>query len=138
MGGDGLYHGELLIHKELMLFCFMSALQYEMNEFKEHWNAKWIRQSAEAPAGRQNLLFSLPEIEGYTMQGTPVSNIDMRVIKDLLHIRHQPVSKDKDIREMLTLYCSVHRFAFPPRNAEGGIDLFVKLLDLMQADGLPV
>ena len=50
MGGDGLYHGELLIHKELMLFCFMSALQYELNEFKEHWNAKWIRQSAEAPA----------------------------------------------------------------------------------------
>ena len=34
MGGDGLYHGELLIHKELMLFCFMSALQYELNEFK--------------------------------------------------------------------------------------------------------
>ena len=34
MGSDGIYKGEFILHYELLYFCFMSALQYELNEFQ--------------------------------------------------------------------------------------------------------
>ena len=52
MGLDGIYEGEYILHQELLYFCFMSALQYELNEFQTTWNTKHVRRSAEAPGGK--------------------------------------------------------------------------------------
>ena len=39
------------IHQELLIFCFIPVLQYELNVFKSAWNGRNIRKSAEAPGG---------------------------------------------------------------------------------------
>lgn len=138
MGMDGVYDAELPLHRELLLFCFMSVLQYELNEFLEIWNAKYVRKSAEAPGGKPDILFTFPQTAGYERKGVPISEIDVRVMNDVLSITNAPTTRDSDIQEMLSLYCSLRNHDFPPRNAEDGLDLFANLVEILSVEGFNV
>ena len=105
MGLDGIYKGEFILHQELLYFCFVSAFQHELNEFQTTWNTKHVRRSAEAPGGKPDILFSLPETVGFTKQGLVIEESDLKAAADVLSIHHQPVNRNDDIHEMLTNYC---------------------------------
>ena len=137
MGMDGIYNAELPLHREIILFCFMPVIQYELNEFLETWNAKHVRKSAEAPGGKPDILFTFPETAGFERKGIPVSETDIQVMHDVLSIS-PPTTSDDDIKELLTLYCLAQNFDFPPRNAEDGLDLFAKLVAILSAEGFNV
>ena len=138
MGLDGIYKGEFILHQELLYFCFMSALQYELNEFQTTWNTKHVRRSAEAPGGKPDILFSLPETVGFTKQGLVIEESDLKAAADVLSIHRQPVKRNDDIHEMLTNYCRSNGLSMPPRNADDGINLYSKLLQIMGRDGFEV
>ena len=138
MGMVGLYDAELPLHRELILFCFISAIQYELNEFLEIWNAKYVRKSAEAPGGKPNILFTFPQTVGFERKGVPISETDIRAMHDVLSINGPPTTRDDDVDEILSLYCILRNLNFPPRNAEDGIDLFVKLLEVLSVEGFNV
>ena len=45
------------IRNKLLLFCFFSVIQNEMNEFALRWSRRTVSQSSGAPGGNPDLLF---------------------------------------------------------------------------------
>ena len=56
----------------------------------------------------------------------------------VLSINGPPTTRDDDVDEILSLYCILRNLNFPPRNAEDGIELFVKLLEMLSVEGFNV
>ena len=133
----GLYKPYLSTHKEALLFCFMPAIQRELNEFMATWNARRVRQSASAPGGKANILFSMPRAFGFEDQGIQVNPNDIRVAEDALGIKQHPVWIDKDIYELITCYLHIHNLDVPI-DAEGACNLYVKILSLFENDNFTV
>ena len=62
---EGLYNGNLETHREVLLFCFLPVIQYELNELIIMWNRRHVRQSSVGPAGKPDILFYLPTTVGF-------------------------------------------------------------------------
>ena len=58
-----LYKPEFDTHKGVLIFCFLSVIQNELNEFVLRWNRRTVRQSSDAPGGSPDLLFHCPPLE---------------------------------------------------------------------------
>ena len=52
-----LYKPVFDIRNKLLLFCFFSVIQNEMNEFALRWSRRTVSQSSGAPGGNPDLLF---------------------------------------------------------------------------------
>lgn len=54
------------IYRDVVQYCFGSLIQSEGNEFAVAWNNHRIRQSrmADAPGGRPEILYHLPNLHG--------------------------------------------------------------------------
>ena len=138
MGMDRIYNAELPLHREFLLFCFTSVLQYELNEFLEIWNTRYVRKSAEAPGGRPDILFNFPQTEGYDRKGVPISELDLMVMSHALSIDQTPTTRDPEIQEMLSLHCDLNNLDYPPRSADDGRQLFDDLVRTLAAEGFNV
>ena len=122
------------IHATLLLFCFMPVVQLELEEFRRVWNLHRVRRSAEAPGGRPETLFSMPESTGFISQGIPVSSQDLQVADTVLRIDNIPITNDEDLYELLKCYVVINDFDIPI-DAEGALDLYVLLLQCLHNDG---
>ena len=76
MEKEGLYNGNLEIHREVLLFCFLPVIQYELNGLIIMWNRRHVRQSSVGPAGKPGILFYLPTTVGFEHQSIPVDKDD--------------------------------------------------------------
>lgn len=63
----GLYCDANIIHQECLKFCYMPIIRQELNRAARLWNTHRIRPSKNqlVPAGRPDVLFLLPELQGH-------------------------------------------------------------------------
>uniref|UniRef100_A0A7M5UQS5 Integrase core domain-containing protein n=1 Tax=Clytia hemisphaerica TaxID=252671 RepID=A0A7M5UQS5_9CNID len=135
MESEGLFNGELESHKELLLFCFMPVIQRELNDMLSTWNRRSVRQSNVSPGGKPDILFHVPATVGYSFQGTPVELEDINVASDLIGIIQQPFFKSKELYDLLMSYSVLHGLS-QFNNAEDSLENYVRLLNLLQNDGV--
>lgn len=119
----------------LVIFCFLPVIQMELREFQNTWNLRHVRQSARAPAGKPEVLFNMPELVGFKCQSSNLEPMDMEAANDVLRIDSIPIAKDIEYHELFLCYIRIHGLHIPT-DAEDALDIFVKLLNLMKADGL--
>ena len=89
--------------------------------------SKVVRQSAVAPGGRADLLFSIPEKVGFSNQGIHVYKDSIRIVESVLAIQHCPIWKNRDIHDLLHCYVNIHGLV-SPISPKGGIDQYLKLI----------
>ena len=133
MEKHGLFKPSLEIHKEVLLFCFMPVIQSELNEFTRTWNMRNVRQSANGPGGKPDILFQLPSSVGFTNQGIAVEASDIDVANDVLGIECPPVFKNEDLNELCLCYTQINNFALA-RDADGALDVYVNILNCFEQD----
>lgn len=124
-------------HQEALLFAFLPVIQLELNESLKVWNARNIRQSSSAPGGVPNILFHISESIGYRNQGFQTLPEEIEVVEDLVEIQQPPISKEKDIFDLITCYVHIHNLSVS-RDAESALDLFATILNLFNRDGFEV
>ena len=137
MEKDKVYKSHLETHQEVLLFCFLPIVQNELNEFYQTWNRRNIRQSAAAPGGRPDLLFSAPETVGFTHQGVQVQMEDLDITVRQLGISEAPYCRDEQLHELLSIYVHLNDLSIPV-DAFEGLELYAKLLDLLKQDEFEV
>ena len=115
MESKRLYKSYLDTHVEILVYIFMPIIQRELNEF----------------------LLAMPDRIGFTNQGSFVDESHISVAEQVIGIKHSPVWKNEDMYELLDCYCQIHSVK-KPTCAEEGIDLYVKLLSMLQIDGFEV
>lgn len=83
---SGIYNFENPLTKECLKFCFMNALQTDLDRIAQHWNSHTIRRQkryAELPSGKPDVMYYVPELtNGYNFK-TSVNHEDVRVCLDL-------------------------------------------------------
>ena len=134
---DGIFRSEIDTHQELLMFSFMPVIQKELNEFARTWNTRYVRQSAAAPGGKPDVLFSVPDTVGFQNQGKLVSDEEIEIAERIIGIHHQPVTKDENLHELLLCYVHIHNLCMAS-DADEALDLYVDLLTFLQADGFSV
>ena len=132
-----IYRPRLITHQECLLFCFIPIIQGELNDFARTWNLHQVRRSANAPGGKPDLLFNVPETVGHVQKGVEVDPRDVDIAANQLEIDHHPVFRDKDLHELLICYINIHNLEIP-KDAESGLDMYVTLLRLLSNDGFLV
>ena len=55
MEKESLYNGNLEKHKDVLLFCFLPVIQYELNGLTIMWNRRHLLQSSVGPAGKPDI-----------------------------------------------------------------------------------
>ena len=133
MVNQGIYRPHLETHQECLLFCFLAIIQAELNDFSRTWNTRFVRKSANAPGGKPDILFQVPSTVGFQKRGLEVNQLDLNVATRVLGIDRHPVYGNKDMYELLICYVHIHSLPLP-KDAEGGIDLYVKLLRILEQD----
>lgn len=130
-----LYNPGKVVHKELLVFCFMSVIEKELQDFKRNWNARFVRQSSAGPRGRPDILFEISQQVGATFEGSEVCDRDISVAQNVIGIISQPYFKDRDLHELLKIYVIQNHLDYVT-DAEGALDLYVKLLCCLENDNI--
>ena len=74
---DEIYNPEDPLHKACAWYCFQPLIKNNLEEFMEHWNSHYIRNSNFSEVnGRPNSLYVFPK-HGKTDQKIPVDNNDL-------------------------------------------------------------
>ena len=94
-----------------------------------------VRQSASAPGGKPDLLFQVPSTIGYQQRGIKVQDRDIDM--NTLGFNHHPVYRNKEMHELLICYVHIHKVKLA-RDAEAGIDMYVKLIRYLELDNFLV
>ncbi|OWF45037.1 hypothetical protein KP79_PYT01623 [Mizuhopecten yessoensis] len=73
------------LHVECLKFCFMNVIQAELDRIAFHWNLHDVRSQkfAEAPHGKPDVLFFIPETLGAHDYGTKVNKDDVKLCMEL-------------------------------------------------------
>lgn len=73
------------LHVECLKFCFMNVIQAELDRIALHWNLHDVRSQrvAEAPHGKPDVLFFIPETFGARNYGTVVNKNDVKLCMEL-------------------------------------------------------
>ena len=128
---------DCLMHKEVLLFCFMPVLQAELNEWLRLWNTRRVRKSANAPGGIPEVLFNVPTVAGFRDRGVIVDDADIESARSVLGIHYPPFSTYDDLHELLICYIHIYNLTIP-RDPESGLDLYIELLQCLNNDGFAV
>ena len=128
----GLFYTDHPVVKECLQFCFMDALQTDLDRIAKHWNSHDIRQQkgyAERPSGKPDVMYFVPELtDGHNFR-TYVDTEDVKVcielygekkqtcsnaFKELINILKPnvqiPVHPDEALRLFVELYLSLEDF----------------------------
>ena len=122
-----LYKSDLDSHVEVLIYTFLPIIQREFNEFSRTWNSRHVRQSASAPGGKPDILFSTPESVGFCKQRVEVERTDIAIAEHTIDIDTCLIWKNKDLYELLRYYCEIHSLK-EPTCFEDGLDCYVKIL----------
>lgn len=137
MEKERLYKSFLETHAETLLFVFIPIIQSELNEFGRVWNSRNVRQSAAAPGGKPDILYVMPQGIGFENQGFVPSDDDITVARDVIGIDHCPVSKNKDLHDLLECYCQIGNI-LRPSDAFSGLDIYITLLEHLGNNGFTI
>lgn len=132
-----LYRPNLETHQECLLFCFLPIIQRELNEFYKTWNLHNVRQSSCAPGGKPDILFGVPSVVGHRNHGIHVNDEDLDIVSEVLGIDQYPVYRNKDMHDLLICYVHINDITIA-KDAEGGIDMYIKLLQCLENDGFMI
>jgi len=82
---NGLYCDANVIHRECLKFCYMPVIRSELLRAAKLWNTHRIRPSRnqEAPSGRPDILYFVPESHGKTDFKVDVSMDDIETSEDV-------------------------------------------------------
>ena len=67
-----------------------------------------IRQPANTPGGRLDMLFYVPSIAGFTYAGVKVDDEKIAIARELLETEHRPVYRNRDLDYIFICYCEIH------------------------------
>lgn len=79
----------------------MLIIQKELNEFADTWNLRTIRQSANTPGGKLDILFHVPETVDFEKTGVTINESDLHNANNLLGIEHHPVHRNRNMHKLL-------------------------------------
>ena len=133
MEKEGLYNGNLETHREVLLFCFLPVIQYELNGLIIMWNRRHVRQSSVGPAGKPDILFYLPTIVGFEHQGIPIEKDDISVATEIIGITQPPAHRNKDIFDLVECYVYLNNLIVGS-SVESALGVYVKLIGLLHGD----
>ena len=131
-----LYKTVFNTHKKLLLFCFFSVIQNELNEFVLRWNRRTVSQSSGAPGGNPDLLFHCPPPE-FQRKGIKIGQEDINIVKEVLGLDHSPVAKNDEMHDLLKCCFQIHNLRMPT-DWESALNLYVDLSQLLKKDDFPV
>ena len=97
------------------------------------WNSRMIRQSANTPGGRPDMLFYVPSIAGFTYAGAKVDDEKIAIARDLLGTEHWPVYRNGDLNDIFICYCEIHNLNIQ-QDAESALELYASLLGYLEED----
>ncbi len=132
-----LFKSYLETHVETLLFVFLPIIQNELVEFGRVWNSRNVRQSAAAPGGKPEMLYTLPHQIGFSEQGVRVTSENLAIASEVIGIKHCPVSKNDDLHQLLSCYCQIENI-IRPSDACTGLDVYVALLGCLESDGFEI
>ena len=95
------------------------------------------RQSASAPGGKPDLLFQVPSTIGCQQRGIKMQDRDIDIAMNTLGFNHHPVYRNKEMHELLICYVHMLKLKLA-RDAEAGIDMYVKLIRYLELDNFLV
>ena len=97
-----------------------------------------IRQSANIPGGRPDILFYMLFMAGFTYAGVKVDGEKIDVAQDLLETEWAcPVYRNRDLNDSFTCYCEVHNLNIP-QDAEFALEWYTSLLGYIKEDGFEI
>eukprot|EP00794_Sanderia_malayensis_P006838 gene6838-7606_t len=137
MEKDRLFKSYLETHVETLLYVFLPIIQNELVEFGRVWNSRHVRQSAAAPGGKPEILYTLPHQINFSEQGIMVTNEDLAIASEVIGIKHCPVAKNDDLNQLLSCYCQRDNI-IRPSDACTGLDVYVTLLGCLESDGFEI
>ena len=83
------------------------------------------------------MLFNVPSVAGTTKKGINVNGEDIQIAEEVLGIHQPPVCIDEDIHELLFCYMQMQGLHIP-KDSEGGLDLYIKLLECLENDNFQI
>ncbi|XP_069131729.1 uncharacterized protein [Argopecten irradians] len=126
----GLFDMDHPVVKECLQFCFMEALQTDLDRIAKHWNSHDIRQQkkySELPSGKPDVLFFVPELnEGHNFK-TDIDTEDLNACIELYGEKKPKYSKT--FKELVNV---VKPNAIIPIHPDEGLRLFVELNIILQ------
>ena len=119
-------------HKEVLIFCFLSVIQNELNELVLSWNRRRVRRSSDAPGGNPDLLFHCPPLP-FQSKGIQIGQEDINIVKEVLGLHDSPVAINDEMHDFLKCSFQIHNLRMPT-DWESALDLYVDLLQLLKED----
>lgn len=113
---------------ECLKYCFMDVIQAELDRIAYHWNLHNIRSQrlAEAPHGKPNILFFIPQTVGARDYGTEINKNDVRVCLDLYGSARKVCCDE--FKELVRL---LKPDLQSPVDADSGLELYFELTQLL-------
>ena len=94
-----------------------------------------IRQSANTPGGRPDILFYVPSIAGFTYVRVNVDGEKIAIAQNLLGTEHCPVYRNRDLNDIFIRCCEIYNLNIP-QDAESALELYTSLLVISRRTGL--
>ncbi|KAK6165587.1 hypothetical protein SNE40_022489 [Patella caerulea] len=123
---DGYFSGDFL-DKNLVIFCYLNAIQKEINDMVENWNYHKIRPSknSECPHGRNIIMYAMPDLYQVEDHLKPIANNALRLCESKCTFKGDSAC-DKTIREICKILMTEFTWEFPPLNSQL-CDLYLNL-----------
>ena len=128
---NGVYCDSNIIHVECLKFCYMDLIREELNRAARLWNNHRIRPStkfSKSPAGRPDLLYSLPEISGTTDLIIKVENADIDVCEHLLCSNSHQLNCSAEFSALANIIMFEQNLQMP-NSPEEAKELYLALVD---------
>lgn len=118
------------ILKECLKFCFMPALQTELNRIAIHWNihASRKQRAVEADPGRPDIMYFSPHLYGRRDYGSPVNLQDVSACQNLYSTHPEKCSP-----EFIELAMLLLPNLTVPTNPAAALDLYFELYDFLKS-----
>ena len=105
--------------------------------FLRIWNIRQIRKSSTSPGGVPEILCNPPSTVGSDKKGYPVDNFDLRVARDMIGIDQHPICNNDEMHALFLCYINIYKLEVP-RDPEGAITFYVKILECLEQDGFQI
>lgn len=117
------------LHVECLKYCFMDVIQAELDRMAYHWNLHSIRSQklAEAPHGKPDVLFFIPQTVGARDYGTKINKDDVKICLELYGCERKVCSNE---------FAELARLLKPdllrPMDADSALKLYFELIQLLR------
>lgn len=130
----GLYGDDNILHVQCLKFCFMPLIREELHRVAELWNLHRIRPQSsnrDSPAGRPEILYFLPELNGKVSYIHDVTLDDIEVAEEMCCAQNT-VDDSFELFEELAEMIMVDEDLQSPSNPDEALELYINLLDYIE------